>query len=222
MTQLYLSRLLLNPRSRQAQREAADPYNLHRTLMQAFAGKRDQSGVLHRLEFDPRSGGIMLLVQSQVEPDWSYLDGKAYLLPADPFSGLDNPAVKPFNLSLQAGQILRFRLTANPTIKKVRRDENGKRKNSNRVPLVRENKQVEWLQKRATAAGFRLLEVEVSRPQQQKSWKKGEHRSPITLYAIQFNGRLQVREPEKLSKAVETGIGPAKAFGCGLLSLAPG
>ena len=36
---MYLSRLLLNPRSRQVQRETADPYNLHKTIMQAFDPK---------------------------------------------------------------------------------------------------------------------------------------------------------------------------------------
>ncbi|MFQ5436154.1 MAG: type I-E CRISPR-associated protein Cas6/Cse3/CasE, partial [Anaerolineae bacterium] len=110
---MYLSRLLLNPRNRQVQRETADPYNLHRTLMQAFGPNREQAGVLHRLDTNPRTGGILLLVQSQTAPNWQPLAQKAYLLPADPFSGLENPAVKPVNLALQVGQILRFRLVAN-------------------------------------------------------------------------------------------------------------
>ena len=33
---LYLSRLALNPRSRQAQAEIRDPYQMHRTLSKAF------------------------------------------------------------------------------------------------------------------------------------------------------------------------------------------
>ena len=33
---MYLSRLILNPRSRQVQKELADPYQLHRTIMAAF------------------------------------------------------------------------------------------------------------------------------------------------------------------------------------------
>lgn len=220
MNQLYLSRLLLNPRSRQAQRETADPYNLHRTLMQAFADKRDQSGVLHRLEIEPRSGAIMLLVQSQAAPNWSFLAEKEYLLPADPFSHFENPAVKPFALPLKAGQILRFRLTANPTVKKVRRADNGERLNSNRVPLVHEEKQEEWLKKQAVAHGFRLLDLSISQANKQTSRKK-ENGRPITLYTVQFDGRLQVTDPDKLLTAVQTGVGPAKAFGCGLLSLAP-
>lgn len=209
---MYLSRLLLNPRNRQVQRETADPYNLHRTLMQAFGPNREQAGVLHRLDTNPRTGGILLLVQSQTAPNWQPLAQKAYLLPADPFSGLENPAVKPVNLALQVGQILRFRLVANPTVKKKR---DGK-KHSNRVPLVREDRQLAWLHKRAADNGFRILQAAVSQAQQQTSRKKG-----ITLYTVQYDGRLQITDAETFQTAVRTGIGPAKAFGCGLLSLAP-
>ena len=33
---MYLSRLILNPRSRRVQRELAEPYEMHRSLMKAF------------------------------------------------------------------------------------------------------------------------------------------------------------------------------------------
>ena len=39
-------------------------------------------------------------------------------------------------------------------------------------------------------------------------------------FGVRFNGLLQVTDPEKLMQAVRNGIGPAKAFGFGLLSLA--
>jgi CRISPR system Cascade subunit CasE len=221
MIQLYLSRLLLNPRSRQVQRETADPYNLHRTVMHAFPAKREHAGVLHRLEVHPRSGAIMLLVQSQAKPDWDYLTEKEYLLPDDPISDLENPAVKEFNFSPRIGQTLQFRLVANPTVKKVRRDDKGERKNSNRVPLVHEARQEEWLTKQAAANGFRLLDLTISQPNKQTGWQKDNGRS-LTLYTVQFDGRLQITDAAKFQQALRTGIGPAKAFGCGLLSLAPG
>lgn len=218
---MYLSRLLLNPRSRQVRRESADPYQLHRTIMQAFTQKRDQSGVLHRLDVQPDTGAIMLLAQSLAEPDWTWLAERDYLLPADPFGGLDNPAVKQFELPLRPDQVLNFRLRANPTIKKVRRNEKGERRNSNRVPLVHEEKQVTWLEQQAQAHGFRLLHLDVSQPRALTGHKQESGR-PITLYTVQFDGRLSVANVDKFQAAVAQGIGPAKAFGCGLLSLAPG
>lgn len=224
---MYLSRLLLDPRNRQAQRETADPYNLHRTVLRAFGSDRAAASVLHRLEINPRNGQMMLLVQSAIRPDWGWLIEKGYLLPADPFSGLENPAVKEVDLSLQDGQTLQFRLTANPSIKKVRRDEDGKRRNSNRVPLLREDKQLAWIEKRAADNGFRFSYIEnedgelvphlnISDQKRQTSRKKR-----ITIYTVQFNGRLQITNAALFKEALHKGIGPAKAFGCGLLSLAP-
>lgn len=221
MTQLYLSRLLLNPISNQARREMHDPYNLHRTLMCAFADKRDQAGVLHRLDVDPRSGLRFLLVQSQVEPDWSYLVEKAYLAPPNPFVPDENPAVKPFKLSLHTGQILRFRLVANPTVK-----QEGKRR-----PLLEPKERHEWLEtigtgderKKRDSRGFKVLEMDLQQPRTQPSHihRDNQISHKLTLNIVQFDGFLQVTDPDKLITAVRTGIGPAKAFGCGLLSLAP-
>lgn len=218
---MYLSRLLLNPRSRQVQRDTADPYQLHRTLMKAFVEKRDHSGVLHRLDIHPHSGTAVLLVQSLCQPDWTALTEGDYLLPPDPFSGLPNPAVKQVDFPLRRGQILNFRLRANPTVKKVRRNEQGERKNSNRVPLVHEQRQAEWLEKRAQTHGFSLLHLEISRSQELTGHKQ-ENGRPIKLYTVQYDGRLQITDVGQFQQALANGIGPARAFGCGLLSLARG
>ena len=46
---MYLSRLILNPRSRQVRSELADLYEMHRTVMQSFAGRlEDDELVLFR------------------------------------------------------------------------------------------------------------------------------------------------------------------------------
>lgn len=218
---MYLSRLQLNPTSRTLWRSVVDqPYRLHQLVMQGFPDgvDRQSAHVLHRL--DQTHSGLMLLVQSDIQPDWQSLDPEL-LLPPDPFDPLPNPAIQTLaDLRLENGRILQFRLVANPTIKKVRRDDNGKRQNSNRVPLVREEEQVKWLAAKGEQHGFRLLHVTISGQTQQKGWKKGA--PPLTLYTVQFDGRLQITDRDKFITAVQTGIGPAKAFGCGLLSLAPG
>jgi CRISPR system Cascade subunit CasE len=36
-----------------------------------------------------------------------------------------------------------------------------------------------------------------------------------------FEGRLLITDPDALRAALVTGIGPAKGYGCGLLTLAP-
>ncbi|MCP4420346.1 MAG: type I-E CRISPR-associated protein Cas6/Cse3/CasE [Chloroflexi bacterium] len=208
---IYLSQLLLNPRSRMVQRETNNPYEMHRTICKAFPDsifkKNEPSGILFRLDIHPRTGAITVLVQSTIEPDWQPLtqvgQGQYLLL---------QPACKAVDLQLPADRPLAFRLTANPTVKKKRE---GK-KHSNRVPLVREENQMAWLNCKSGQHGFQVLRVDITHPRKQTSRKKS-----ITLFTVQFNGHLQITDAEEFTKALQTGIGPAKAFGCGLLSLAP-
>lgn len=212
---IYLSQLILNPASQMVQAECRNPYEMHRTLMRGFAEKRETINVLHRLDVHPYSGMMALLVQSTAEPDWRPLAQAGqgeYLLAA--------PQWKAVELDLPRGRTLSFRLTANPTLKKVRRDDQGQRRHSNRVPLVHEDQQIAWLEKQAAANGFHPLDLTLSQGQKQTGWQKGNQR-PLTLYTVQFNGRLQITDAAKFITAIQTGIGPAKAFGCGLLSLAP-
>lgn len=51
--------------------------------------------------------------------------------------------------------------------------------------------------------------------------KQSRQAQAITLHTATFEGRLEVTDPERLTTALITGIGPAKAYGCGLLTLAP-
>ena len=81
---MYLSRLVLDPRSRRAQRERADPYQMHRSIMRAFPEVLpEDERVLFRCETDSRTGMLTVLVQSLHEPDWIWLandEGRGYLL----------------------------------------------------------------------------------------------------------------------------------------------
>jgi len=213
---MYLSRLILNPRNRRVQREVADPYQMHRSLMHAFPDNlaKGAERVLFRLE-TARTGALTLLVQSLTLPDWSWLaepEARGYLLPvAEP-----NPAVKAFDLQLAPDQVLAFRLRANPTVK--RKFESGDHK---RVGLYREEEQIEWLKRKGEQGGFRLLSA---RTGGQDIVNGVIHRNgdkhKLHLLAVQFDGLLQVIDPDRLRETVRQGIGSGKALGFGLLSLA--
>jgi CRISPR system Cascade subunit CasE len=161
MAELYLSLLTLNPRSRQVQTDLRDSHQLHRTLMRAFGqrdeaqttGARDQFGVLHRLEPNPRRAGLALLVQSAARPDWSRL-------PAGYAEAVDEKRVEERIAGLRAGQRLRFRLRANPT-KRVWQPDDPK-KHGKRVELRDEETQRGWLVRKGERHGFRLLAVSVA------------------------------------------------------------
>ena len=50
--------------------------------------------------------------------------------------------------------------------------------------------------------------------------RKGK-RMRVPVVTATFDGRLTVTDPEALRQALTSGIGRAKAYGCGLMTLAP-
>jgi CRISPR system Cascade subunit CasE len=217
---MYLSRLILSPRNRRVQKEIAAPYQMHKSLMRSFPDdlNRERDRVLFRVETDLRTGMITVLLQSTLEPRWGWLDdngARGYLLPMDE----PNPAVKEFDLNLAPGQVLAFRLRANPTVKhKV--EVNGELK-PKRVGLYREEQQIEWLKRKGEQGGFRLLSARTSGQDViQGRIRRNGKRHDLKLLSIQFDGLLQVTDPDRLRESVQQGIGSGKALGFGLLSLA--
>jgi CRISPR system Cascade subunit CasE len=149
-------------------------------------------------------------------PDWTWLaepGARGYLLPVNE----PNPAVKQFALDLDPGQRLAFRLRANPTARRL--CEDGVRR---RVGLYEEEKQMEWLERKAEQSGFDIVAARSSGETTAGGtvYRNG-NKHELTLFSVQFDGMLEVRDPEQVRSAVREGIGSAKAFGFGLLSLAP-
>ncbi|SHF58518.1 CRISPR system Cascade subunit CasE [Streptoalloteichus hindustanus] len=56
---------------------------------------------------------------------------------------------------------------------------------------------------------------------ERRSFSKRDGKPPVVLSTATFQGRLRVTDPELLTERLLTGIGPGKAYGCGLLTLAP-
>lgn len=222
---MFLSLLRLNPHSAHVQRDLRDPHDLHRTIMRAFPPVLDPEyearaywGVLHRLETERRTGRLLLYVQSKIEPDWT-------VLPADYLidDGMTNPAVKrvdkPYQ-ALAAGRVLRFRLRANPTRKvDTKSGPAGERRHGKRVPVLGVEAQVSWLVRKAAQHGFELLQVSIAASGSPE--RVHSHRSGGTFQGVVYEGRLKVLDAERFQEALVQGIGPAKAYGFGLLSVGP-
>lgn len=212
---IYLTQLRLNPASRMVQRELSNPYQLHRTLLQAFGTDRQSAGMLHRVEHGRRGRQVRVLVQSMQPGDWSQLAAAGqgdYLI--------QPPQSKEFDLEMPAGRLLRFRLCANPS-KKVRRPD---RKHSARVELYRDVEQLAWLRRKGELHGFDVKRATVDGGQRHRDWignRASAERHRLTVYTVHFDGVLQVTDSERFNDAWRRGIGPARAFGCGLLALAP-
>lgn len=204
---MYLSKLMLNPASRRVRTEIGRPYELHRTLMRAFPPAEEGPGrVLFRLDISKESNALTLLVQSEKEPDWRSLDeaGNFLLKPAQS---------KPFSPVFRSGQPCRFRLRANPTVKRQ-----GKR-----LGIVKEDEQLAWLHRKGAAGGFEPVSAVVSpeRKMQDKMTDRAKTPHNLTLVAVRFDGLLSVTDPAAFRQTLAQGIGSGKGFGFGLLSVAP-
>ncbi len=211
---LYLSRLLLNPRSRQVQAELSSAYEMHRTLMRAFPADLDggPGRVLFRVEEDDKPGPVTILVQSDKKPEWSWLeDPSGYLAQTSD----ENPSTKELHPNLRSAQHLLFRLRANPT---MRRSSDGRR-----LGLFQEEAQIAWLARKGEAGGFEVRSVRVlpKGKTDQGVIHREEESHRVHMLAVLFEGILEVTNPRTfLDQTLASGIGPGKAFGFGLLSVA--
>lgn len=199
-------------------RIAADEHFLHPFTPGDFAdghvhiARTAEAGFLYRVDPRPPARAV-ILVQSAIEPDWNYAFKNAcHLLAA-------TPRVRPWNPAFTAGQRLRFRLRANPVrrARPVAPERPGPRVP---VPPTPEGLRA-WLERRAPGLGFSLDESTIATPGYiywSKSSAKGEG---VRLRSVLYEGALTVLDPHAFRNAIESGIGPAKAFGFGLLSIAP-
>lgn len=225
---LYLSSLVVDGRSREAQSDLSDCHAMHRRLLLAFPNlgglpaARDHFGILYRLETG--DGGAVVLVQSSAEPDWSRIpDG--YLRDAMPLV----KRIDQLYATITEGRRLHFRLRANPTRRISNRDTTqDERWRGKRVELRREEDQVKWLARKGEQAGFSLItirtqpdvnDVHTTGAADHVMGRRDSHR--LTFASVTFEGRLQVINADAFRTALWRGIGSGKAFGFGLLSIAP-
>lgn len=222
---MHLTRLLLNLRSADARHDLSNAHNMHRRVMSAFPdeqigdGARSRHGVLFRV--DEVRGDAHVLVQSQTVPDWRKLPAGYLLETFEP-----NPAHADLSLQLrsfQLGQRLRFRLRANATKRVGKSDETLRGK---RVELFGVEQCLSWLVKKQSLAGFELsmshqgehgeYDVRVTEEPKVRGVRGGK---PVIFGSVLFDGHLVVTEPRALCSAMIRGLGTAKAYGFGLLSI---
>lgn len=208
---MFLHRLHVNPRCREARRDLADPYQMHATLCRAFSAsdtKCPEGVFLWRLEPETNPAGCpRILVQSRPLPDWSRIGV------TDWFEGEPNPALdlatKLRLNSLTLGNAFRFRMRANPCVTR-----NGKR-----LGLLKLQDQEAWLRRKAEGHGFQIQSIEVTQEQMLRGKQHGGN--PIRVFSVLFDGRLAVKDPELFREALQRGIGHGRALGLGLLSVVP-
>jgi CRISPR system Cascade subunit CasE len=200
------------PFSMAARLKLHDTYAWHQAIWKAFPGRDGQPrDYLTRL--DQRRTGFRLLIVSHTEParpDWCPAESwKTKTVPETYFTH----------------RHYRFQLCANPT-KKVASKPNGTlTKNGRRVPLRTREEWVAWIVRKAQQGGFAVDEAMLRTFSRGREYfvKRDESGGAISgLHsAVEFEGVLVVTDPARFHETFTRGVGPAKAFGFGLLVIAP-
>lgn len=219
---MFLTRFQINPARRGARKLLSSPHAMHAAVRAAFAKPEDheRSGTrtLWRLD-TPTTATVYLYIVSPGRPDLTHLVEQAGWPTTETWVTRDYDGLLS---SLRPGQQWAFRLTANPA-------HSGRKtadaKDTQRFGYLREKEQAGWLVDRAARHGFALATQQDGRPnlrlhrRQTQTFKRGM--GAVTLTTVMYDGILQVTDADALRQALTSGIGHAKAYGCGLLTLAP-
>lgn len=216
---MYLHRIRLSrsPRSAEETEPFSSPYRLHIFLWKLFA-KEDQSrDFLYRLDLIHSSP--VLYVLSARQPQLPNSDF--------PFE-IETKAYRPV---LEQGQSFAFSLRANPTITKTPQGEKQRRHDVVMDAKLRERQQngtprtlaeivqdscERWIEKKSEKSGFSSVSVRADGYQQIQFRKRGQE---IRISTVELQGVLRVIDVSAFQQTLFSGIGSARAWGCGLLLL---
>jgi len=215
----------------------------------ANQARNGENGFLFRIDYpvDFRQGGrkplIIIQSASDKEPDWDRAFGlmkdktndlghpigdAGFLLAAPPQMKSVSIAVDGNELVLKGGkenyrirpgELVRFRLRANPTRKIQDGSSNGKRM---RVDPTLED-HARWVAGKLGSAADSPICIEKFVPGWAYGWRSKYEPQPgqrMQWWSVLFEGKFRMGDPVVLKELLETGIGSAKAFGFGLLSIA--
>jgi CRISPR system Cascade subunit CasE len=211
---MILSRILLNPAYRDVWRWLREPKVMHGVLWTVFPGvprapdARASIALLYRAEQDARSGHLLVYVQADAVPRWE-------LFPADAL--LDRPwtrSVKEVHASVETGDAFAFRLRACPR----REAGSGQSKHVPVAERTRTQRVVQgpealaWLARQGVRHGFRIEGVQ--------GIDEHSERGRLFLMGTRFDGRLHVTDAAAFRAALRAGVGPQKAYGYGLVTIA--
>ncbi|MFF0967492.1 type I-E CRISPR-associated protein Cas6/Cse3/CasE [Streptomyces sp. NPDC003703] len=205
--------------------------------------------VLWRLDQQARAE-VLLYIVSPDRTDLTHLVEQAgwpaVAGPENP--GWQTRSYAPLLERLTAGDRWAFRLTANP-VHTIRRKEGEPRKvTAHLTPIHQMGWLLD--EKRQERLGFRVCEKPADRRllpegtthggrpspgdrfelaiRDTKSLVFDKNRSaggrrdkPVTVVTVTFGGRMEITDPDALRRTLTQGVGRARAYGCGLLTLAP-
>lgn len=203
----WLARIDLNLHNRQVRADLSNVNRLHKRVMMLVPDElgdnaRNQAGVLFRIDQDEHAATILVQARIPLNP------GR---LPPD-YGSAQVRNLAPMFAALAKNQGVHYRVAANASKRLPQADPTS----SKRGPIIalRGSAADEWWRRHAESIGLSLLTL-TSSP---VSAARGDG---IRHDLTQFDGTAVVNDPHSVATAVLDGIGRGKAYGGGLLSLAP-
>lgn len=220
----YLSRIEINPQRRGARQLLGSQQAMHAAVMSAFppsASKNYENGrPLWRL--DQRGRESVLYVSSPTKPDFTHLVEQAGW-PASDQSWLTR-SLEPLISQLEEGQVWEFRFCGNPVHQG--KSPTGESKRFGHVTVAQ---QLNWMVERSEKLGLRLLSDDAGNLLTDILWREKstfgknsqEGRQRVVLNRVTFQGAAAIANVDQVIHTLTHGYGHGKAYGCGLLTLAP-
>jgi CRISPR system Cascade subunit CasE len=232
----FLSRIWLNPLRTGAQRLLTSPHATHAAVLGGLSEQPVHQRTLWRLETDSAHRAA-LLVLTQTRPSWEHLVEQAGWPAADEPQSLVRD-YQPLLDLVQSGRQFAFRLRAN-TVSSTRRPQAPsarqrdhlatERPRGVRVPERTAAQQLEWFARRLPTWGLHPVDID-GLPQLRLSGREavefhksdpGGTRRHVRLQTATAEGTVTVHDPGLTRDTLLAGCGRGRAYGCGLLTLAP-
>lgn len=218
----YLTRFHLDPRSRAGARYLDDPHRLHAAIYRAMPTQpvqvNDGHRPLWRIDRDDPWNPVLWVVSATRPALDDLADEAGRSVDGQVFASKD---YRPLLDKLATGQVYAFRFAGNPVRSGRRTAESTE---TQRFGHVTAAQQTRWFEAQTETHGFALRRSGTGEPdvavvgrRRTVFWRD---KNRVVIAVAEFVGRLEVAEPNAARRALATGIGHARAYGCGLLTLA--
>lgn len=214
---MHLTRIEVNPRRRGTRSLLASPHRVHGAVNACFPPSEREGRILWRLDDTER--GLLLYLLSPSAPDArEFVEAYGW----DVEGACQTRDYEPVLRAVQDDASFSFRLRANPT-HSVRTDGSPDDSPTKRLGHVTADQQRRWLAGRAAAWGISVGAEDQPTADviERKVWQFNRSGKRVTISTATFEGQLTVTDAAVFRERLVAGFGPAKAYGCGLLTLAP-
>ena len=207
-----LHQLVLDPYHPTVREHVMRPHRFYGTLMAATDGFGHGGGgdsrVLYRIE---RTAGAIEKIYALVQTNGPFSKPDVFTQYGE--FELSSKPMLPAIQFLDLDRVIRFSVRVNPVARREI-DQGESKKISYRI-ITGEESVTDWFRNLAKNRGFEILDC-VSNSEKSILGKSGKE--SVNLYRVE--GIAKVVDEQKAKEALKNGIGRAKIFGCGLLTIA--